>query len=178
MKAIRLYAQVMVDVIFAPNSGLSLDSIQKELSTFAEMFDESPMFLKVFDSPTLGDDEKEKALNEFVKRAKMSPFSERFLAILVKRDRLSLLPEILKEVQIMEIEKKGGLIGELTSAVPVDASVASGVADALSKRLQKPVQLKQKIDPSIIAGMRVTIGGVTYDGSVKSRLDKLVQNFH
>ncbi len=178
MKVIRLYAQVLVDVVFAPNSKLSFAEIQKELLGFTGIFNESPMFLQVFDNPTLGDDEKQKALREFLSREKLSPLSERFLSILVKRNRLSLLPEILKEAQAMETERNGGLIGELTSAAPLDASVAKEVEQALTRKLQKPVQLKQKVDPGLIAGMRVTISGVTFDGSVKARLDRMVQNFH
>ena len=178
MKAIRLYTQVLVDVILAPNSGLSLETVQKELADFALMFDESPLFLRVFDNPTLGEDEKQKAFKEFAGKLKLSPLSERFLSILVKRNRLGLLPDILKEVEVIQIEKKGGIIGELTSAVPLDADVARNVAAALSKKLNKPVQLKQKVDTGIIAGMRVTIGGVTFDGSVKGKFEKLVGNFH
>ena len=79
----------------------------------------------------------------------------------------------MNEVEIIETEKKGGVIGELVSAVPIDAGALDGIKSALSKRLNKPVQLKQKIDSSLIAGMRVTISGITYDGSVKGKLDKL-----
>ena len=76
------------------------------------------------------------------------------------------------------VAKKGGLVGELISAVPLESGVASSVAEALSKKLQRVIQLKEKVDPGIIAGMRVTIGGVTYDGSVKGKLEKLAGNLH
>ena len=178
MKVIRLYAQVLLDVVLAPGSALSFSEVQKELASFCEIFDESPLFLKVFDNPTLGDDEKQRALAEILSRERSSPFVQKFLGILVRRNRLSLLPEILKAAQSMEIEKKGGLIGELTSAAPLDAATAKEVEDALTRKLQKPVQLKQKVDPAMIAGMKVTVSGVTFDGTVKSRLDRLIENFY
>ncbi len=177
MKAVRLYAQVLVDVAHAPQSGFSLDQVIGELKEFVGSFAESPKLLMVFDSPTISEDEKLKVLKELASRAKMSPLTERFLSLLAKRSRLGILIDILKEVEVMQLEKSGGILGELTSAIPLDAGVAQGVAQALSKKLNKPVQLKERVDPGIIAGMRVTIGGVTYDGSVKSKLDKLVGSF-
>ncbi|NDG86009.1 MAG: ATP synthase F1 subunit delta [Proteobacteria bacterium] len=100
-------------------------------------------------------------------------FSQRFLAMLNRRGRLDLLPAILKEVETLQIEKRGGVIGELVSAVPLDAGVLSGITEALSKQVQKPVHLTTKVDPAVIAGIKVTIAGVTYDGTVRSKLDRI-----
>jgi len=178
MKAIRLYAQVLVDVAMAPNAGSTLDAVAAELNEFSKLFNESPLFLKVFDNPTLPDEEKQKVLKEFASKTKLSPLSERFLSVLVKRNRLGILPAVLTEIEAIQVEKKGGVMGELVSAIPLEAGVVGSVAQALSKKLNKPVQLKERVDPGIIAGMRVTVGGVTYDGSVKGKLEKLVGSFY
>jgi F-type H+-transporting ATPase subunit delta len=176
MKAVSLYAQVLVDVAVSQPSG-SLESVTSELAEFAKMISESPMILKIFDNPTMSEDDKNKVLKEFGTKMKLSPLSDRFLSILVKRNRLNILPAILTYVETIQVEKKGGLMGELISAIPLEAGIAEGVAQALSKKLNKPVQLKEKVDPTLIAGMRVMIGGVTFDGSVKGKLDKLVGSF-
>ena len=175
-KAIRLYAQVLVDVVLAPNSGFTLETILGELTTFTEVFNNNATFLKIFDNPTLADEEKQKILKEFLKPLHLSPLAERFLSILARRSRLGILADVITEVELLEIEKSGGLMGEIVSAVPLDDSVIASIKESLAKRLHKPVQLKQKVDPGIIAGMRVTVSGVTYDGSVRSKLDKLAGN--
>jgi ATP synthase F1 delta subunit len=171
IKAVRLYAQVLVDVVLAPNSGFSLESILKELKDFNHSVSESPMFGKVYSNPTLSDEDKQKALA--ILAVNVSPISARFLSLLARRNRINLLGEVLKEVEVIEITKRGGLTGEIVSAIPLEAGVVTGIQDALAKRLQKPVTLKQKVDTSLIAGMRVTVSGVTYDGSVRGKLDRL-----
>ena len=176
MKAIGLYAQVLVDVVVAPHSEFKLDLVMDQLNTFTQIYSANPNFLKVFDNPTLADEEKQKILKEFFVPLQFSPLVERFLSILARRNRLSLLPEILKAVEEIEIEKGGGLMGEIVSAIPLDQTVVTSIKDSLAKRLNKPVQLKQKVDPSLIAGMRVTVSGVTYDGSVQGKLSKLAAN--
>ena len=173
MKAVRLYAQVLVDVAMAPQSGLKLDAILVQLTSFSKLLEESPMFANVIDNPTIGDEDKQKILKELATKVDLSQISTRFLSLLVKRNRFGLLPQIVSEIENIETERKGGVIGELVSAAPIDTATLNGVTEALAKRLKKPVHLKQKTDTSLIAGMRVTVGGVTYDGSVKGKLDKL-----
>jgi F-type H+-transporting ATPase subunit delta len=177
MKAIRLYAQVLVDVVSSPQSGNSLDRITAELGQFVSMLKESPLFLKVFDNPTLADEDKQKALSELVKRADVSALTGKFLSLVAKRNRMGILPEILHEVEVIQVEKKGGLIGSLVSAIPLEPNMITEVATALSKKLNKPVQLKAQVDASLIAGMRVTVAGTTFDGSVKSKFEKLTGSF-
>ena len=90
---------------------------------------------------------------------------------------MDILNEIAKEIEAIQIEKTGGLVGEIVSAIPLDAGISSGVAQAISKKLNRPVQLKERVDPGVIAGMRVTISGVTYDGSVQNKIEKLMGSF-
>jgi F-type H+-transporting ATPase subunit delta len=176
MKAVRLYAQVLADVATAPNSGVKLDALLVELNSFNTSTSGSAIFSKVFANPTLGDDEKQKALAELMKQAGLSPLSSRFLSLLARRNRLEILAEILKSVEQLQVERSGGLTGELVSAMPLAPDVVTGIQSALAKRLNKPITLKQKVDPSLIAGMRVTVSGVTYDGSVRGKLDKFAES--
>jgi len=176
-KAVRLYAQVLVDVLTAPHSKNSLDSVTRELTEFAKLTTESPMMLKVFDNPVLADDEKQKALKTFSQKLDISQLSEKFISMLIKRNRLGILEDVLKEVEVIQMEKSGGLMGELVSATPLDAATVAGITQAVSKKMNKPVRLKEKLDPSLIAGLRVTVGGNTYAGSVPAKLNQVKDSF-
>jgi F-type H+-transporting ATPase subunit delta len=172
MKAVRLYAQVLVDVALAPQSGVDLGRVIRELSAFSATFSESEIAHRVFENPAITEEERQKGLKALTSKFDLGATSERFLAILLRRGRLNLLAEIIREVEWIEIERRGGVMGEVVSAVALEPATLAGIAEALGKRLNKPVQLKQKTDPALIAGMRVTVGGITYDGSVKGKLDK------
>jgi F-type H+-transporting ATPase subunit delta len=172
MKATRLYAQVLVDVALSAGSGTDISSVAAELKGFSSALLESPLGVKVFESPMLSEEEKLKALNALSEKAGLSPFACRFLSILLKRSRFDLLPAVLAEVERLQVERRGGLIGDLVSAIPLDAQALAGVTEALTKKFEKPVFLNASVDPTVIAGMRVTINGVTYDGTVRSKLAK------
>jgi F-type H+-transporting ATPase subunit delta len=172
MKAVRLYAQVLVDVVLAPGSGLDLGRMIRELSNFSDSVSQSEVAARVFENPAVTEEERSRALQALIGKFDMSQVSERFLGILQKRGRLALLPEIIREAEWLEMERRGGVMGELVSAVALEPAVVSGIADALGRRLNKPVLLKSRVDAALIAGMRVSVGGVTFDGSVKGKLDK------
>lgn len=174
MKAERLYAQVLLDSA----GSTAVDSIKSDLAKFEALFVENALLGKVLYSPTIAEDEKQKILKEFSTKLSLSPLVTKFLSLLIKKNRMDILSDITKEIETLQTEKAGGLVGEIVSAVPLESGVASGVAQAISKKLNRPVQLTEKVDPGLIAGMRVTVSGVTYDGSVQNKIEKLVGSFH
>jgi len=177
MKAVRLYAQVLVDVLSSPDTKISMEMTLKELDGFSKLLTESSMMVKVFDNPVLAETEKQKALAAFVQKMSMSHMSEKFLSMLMKRNRLEILPQILNEVEAIQVQKSGGLMGELISAIPLDGSTVSSITQAISKKMNKTVRLKEKVDPSLIAGLRVNVGGATFDSSVRTKLNKVKDSF-
>jgi F-type H+-transporting ATPase subunit delta len=176
MKASQVYAQVLVE---SAQSGL--DQVIGDLKRFEKCLNESALLVKVFDSPTISDEEKfaivKTLVSELAKQAAFNPMAERFLQILAKRSRMNILSAIFNSIEVIQVEKAGGLIGELVSATPLENSVTDAVTQALSKKLNKNVKLNSRVDSQLIAGMRVTLGGVTYDGSIKNKLEKLSATF-
>jgi F-type H+-transporting ATPase subunit delta len=177
MKAVRLYAQVLVDVLSSPDTKFSMEMTLKELDGFSKLLTESPLMAKVFDNPVLAESEKQKALGAFVQKLNLSQMSEKFLNMLIKRNRIGILPQVLTEVESIQVQKNGGLMGELISAIPLDGTTISSITQAISKKMNKTVRLKEKVDPSLIAGLRVTVGGKTFDSSVRTKLNKVKDSF-
>lgn len=177
MKAVRLYAQVLSEVLSSSSSKVSIDLVMEELRKFESLLVQSPLMTKVFDNPVLGEDDKLSSLRAFVQKLDLSQTSEKFLSMLIKRNRLSILPQVLNEVESIQIQKAGGLTGELVSALPLDPGTVSTIAQVISKKMNKSVRLKEKVDPSVIAGLRVTVGGKTFDGTVRTKLNKIKDSF-
>ena len=167
MKAIRLYAQVLVD------SKVEISELRK----FCTAANETPFFNQVLDNPTLGEEDKQKALNTIVSQSNLSPTLGKFLVLLARRNRMGLLAKILDEAEILGIEKVGGLTGSLISATPLQENEVQEIQKAISKRLQKQVELKQSVDANLLGGIRVILNGVTYDGSIRGKLDQLAEIF-
>jgi F-type H+-transporting ATPase subunit delta len=173
MKPSKLYAQVLVDAAQG-----QLATVKEDLQKFQIMWNESPLLVQVLSNPTISDEEKGKVTESLLKKLSLSKLAERFVILLVKRNRANLLREIFLELSSIQVSREGGLLGELVTAVSVEPSVIEGVALALSKKLNKKVILTERVDASLIAGMRVTVGGVSYDGSIQGKINQLQSQFH
>jgi len=65
----------------------------------------------------------------------------------------------------------------IESAVPLAPEVGSAVEGDLRRRYGASLRTTFKVDPTLIGGLRVTVGSDVYDGSVKSGLATLESRF-
>jgi F-type H+-transporting ATPase subunit delta len=63
------------------------------------------------------------------------------------------------------------------SAVPLTADLQAQVAGQLKNIYGDRLNLAFELNPSLLGGLRIQVGSDLYDGSVKTRLEKLQQSF-
>ena len=99
-----------------------------------------------------------------------------FLQLLLEEGHLDALPEILPEFSRLALNAQGGMECVMTCARQPDQATQEAVRKAACKlRGANNVVLQIKIDPSLLGGFVLDIDGVTYDRSVKGRLDRLAR---
>ncbi|MEN8235431.1 MAG: ATP synthase F1 subunit delta [Actinomycetota bacterium] len=81
------------------------------------------------------------------------------------------LDEIASRLAELVAEEEGSVVAEVQSAVALDADQVARLEAALSKATGKRVQAKVVTDSSLMGGLVAKIGDTVFDGSVKSRLD-------
>ncbi len=100
------------------------------------------------------------------------------LALLVSRkNRWSQIGEIQRAFSRLCLEAAGGLLGTVESADPLEARDLEELQDSFSKKTGKKVKFQVLIDPALIAGVRITVNGVTYDGTIKASLQRFKNLF-
>jgi F-type H+-transporting ATPase subunit delta len=103
----------------------------------------------------------------------VSPEVGRFLAILARRDRLALVPEIAQVFRRLLNEHRGIAVAQVTTAVPIDERQKATIASRLGQRVGKTVTVETRVDPEILGGVIAQIGDNVLDGSVRGRLERL-----
>jgi F-type H+-transporting ATPase subunit delta len=73
----------------------------------------------------------------------------------------------------VRLASEGGILGQVISAEPMDQKDVESLAQSFSKKLGKRVTFKVSVDAALLAGMKVIVSGVTYDGTLQSQLQKL-----
>jgi F-type H+-transporting ATPase subunit delta len=121
--------------------------------------------------------EKIGMIQEFSKKLDFSPLLTQFMILLIQKKRLSLFKEIRTHFGVVRLTLEGGVPGRLVSAEPMSESDIGVLARAFSQKLGKKVAFQVSTDPFLLAGMKVTVNGVTYDGTLRSQLQKLRDRF-
>lgn len=99
-----------------------------------------------------------------------------FLHLLADNGRLAALPDIAALFKTYRAEQEKTLTVQVTSAVDLDQSYKQKLADALTRRLQRKVTLQCDIDADLLGGAIVTAGDTVIDGSVRGKLNRLVES--
>jgi F-type H+-transporting ATPase subunit delta len=104
----------------------------------------------------------------------MNDAGRSFVNVLAANRRLNLIGDIRDLYEELRAQEERVLDVEVISAFELDGAERSRIIDALKKSHQKEVQLTEKIDPKLLGGAIVRAGDVVVDGTVRGRLEKLV----
>ena len=98
-----------------------------------------------------------------------------FLFILIDKRREFFLESIIKEFNTLVDDAESILHVEVTSAVELNESTLDKLKEKLDSLLDYNIQIKNKIDEEIIAGIVLKVEDYIIDGSMRSQLSSLKQ---
>jgi len=107
-----------------------------------------------------------------LKSIKVDPEIERFLKFLVERRRIQYIKEIVIMYQELLDEELNIARGEVITAYPLSSEEKKELEEVLKEYLKKEVILESKVDEEIIGGIKIKIGDLIFDGSLKTQLGK------
>jgi F-type H+-transporting ATPase subunit delta len=99
-----------------------------------------------------------------------------FLTILADNRRLALLPEIATLFNSFRADLERTIDINVSSAFELTAEQQQKLAEALSRKLDRNVQIEAAVDKSLIGGLVVRTGDLVIDSSVRGKLTKLAES--
>jgi len=95
------------------------------------------------------------------------------ISMLRENGKLQLLPEIAALFNALWANAEGTVDASVVSAFVLDEAQISKLAKMLKKELDRNVNIKASVDPSIIGGVIIRAGDTVIDGSVAGSLRDL-----
>lgn len=92
------------------------------------------------------------------------------LDVLIDKRREALLNTIVAEFDDLLDVHEGRLQAQVTSARRLDADLAEALRSAIEQRTKRRVVLHQRVDPSLLGGVRVSVGDLVLDGTLRRGL--------
>jgi F-type H+-transporting ATPase subunit delta len=171
----RRYARAFFEL--ARESG-RVSEATAELRGFADAYAASEEFQAMELNPTLHDAERAAIVKAIGTRISASDLTVRVVGMLATRQRLSVLPELLRFVEEMADEHLGVVRATVLSARPLSESYKSKLKGRIESTTGRRAIINYEQDPSLIAGLVTQIGDRVIDGSIRGRLNQLADSLH
>lgn len=149
-----------------------LDTIYKELKSFWDVCHASQPLHAVVAGAGINPNDRKAILRDVSKSLGLGKVSTRLLEMLTERGRVSVMPDLLKDLEKMIEGGQGIQSGEVRSAVELSEKEVEFLGAAIAKRVGKKVRLHQVVDPSLLGGVVATVAGKTFDASLRTQIER------
>jgi F-type H+-transporting ATPase subunit delta len=124
-------------------------------------------------NPSIPADRKHAVLDAIAKRMDMTRQVRNFIAVVTDHRRLSLLADILKQLERELNDRMGIADAEVISVRELNDAERKLLEAEVAKLTGKRVRARYRQDPSLLGGARVKVGSTIYDGSVSEQLERI-----
>ena len=143
-----------------------------ELFRFSRAVEASPDLRSALTDPASAADTKKHILDDLL-GGKVHPVTARLLNLVVEAGLSRDLTRLADAFNTKASAAGQSAVAEVRVAAPLDEDQRWRLAEALSRSLGRPVDIKVIVDPSVMGGVVTTIGDQVIDGSVRRRLEQL-----
>ena len=148
-----------------------LDVLKEQLDQFADELDGNRELQVYFFSPYFSSAEKKEGIDKVLENG--DEHFVRFLELLAERHRLPAIFRIRREFDRLWAEENKQLPVTITSAVELDEDTVKDLGKQIEDQTGQQIDLTANVDPDLIGGLRMQVGNMVYDASIRGRLEKL-----
>ena len=167
----RRYATAIFSLAKAANA---IPAVGRDLGTAADAIYGTDDARRFYLSPVFGRKKKEDVLLG-VFGGKLGDVALHSLLLLVRKRREALLRPIVAEYDKLALRDAGKEPLEIVSARELAPNELNNIVVRLSRSYGKTFDVTQRIDPSLLGGVRITMGDRRIDGSLAGRIDELAR---
>lgn len=169
-EAAERYAEALFELAAEAKA---VEAVEADLAQLEEMLRESADLKRVAMSPLYEADEKAAALTAVADKAGFNELTRKFLGMAAKNRRARELPDIIAAFAALAAAARGAVRANAVTATELSDADMKALKASLKKALGRDVEIDAKVDPSLIAGLKVMVGSRLFDSSLKSRLQGL-----
>lgn len=142
------------------------------VKSLLEFFNDNPNVYEFLKSYFESEENKFKIVDSLVKDYNLNSLSS-FIKILIKKHRIADFRYIASEFIKESNESLGISEGFVYSVNKLTSSQILMIEESISKKLGTKVELKNKLDPRLIGGVKVIVHDHVFDGSINYKIETM-----
>jgi F-type H+-transporting ATPase subunit delta len=153
------------------------EKVLNELHVLNSIFSKDKQIEDFFNSHFDGLEKKLKILTVGLKNTEKSTgISEEvfnFISLLIKKNRIDCLSEIIKNFENISDEENQVTRGDVKSTMPLDSEAQKRIESVVANITKRKVILSYKIDSKLLGGITAKVGGWTFEDSLDTHMKRL-----
>jgi F-type H+-transporting ATPase subunit delta len=162
----RRYAKALFDLLDQP----SVEPADRALHGLATAFTDSSSLRHIVASPAFTEKDKFSVLIELADRLGCPSVGKNFLDQLVRKNRVSFLPDIAEAFTKLVDESKGRDQVTVSSASVLHAQEQDRIRTRLRDVLRRDVEVTFQAEAAHMAGLHIRLGSTVIDSTIRGRL--------
>ena len=152
-----------------------LEIVEKDTNELLTIYNTSENFKNFIKNPTQSQSSQLKILNKISVEMNLSKLVKNFLSILVTKRRIFFLNTVFHNFISLVSKKRGELKASLISSKSLTDEELKNLNTELSQAMEATVAFNYKVDENLIGGLKMQIGSLLIDTSIKNKLKKYEQ---
>ena len=173
-KVAQRYAKALFDLSLEKGQ---LDEVMNDLNKIIGVKNQE---LELYLSSPVIKGEKKTAVFEMIFSKHLTPLTLSFFKLVFAKGRSIAMAEIMEAYAEMFRKNKGIQVVQMTTALPISNDLKQSIMKSLTDiqmLKDKKIELKEKVDESIIGGMVIQIEDKLFDASIKHDLQFIKRQF-
>ena len=152
-----------------------LPAVEKDINELSAIYNTNKELSNFLKNPIQSQSNQLLVLNKISIEMNISKIVKNFLSVLVIKRRIFFLNTIFKNFLQLASKKRGELKASLVSSKNLTDDELKNLNSEISKVLKTVISFDYKVDENLIGGLKIQIGSVMVDTSIKNKLKKYEQ---
>jgi len=157
------------------NENSELEAVEKNVNELLTIYNTSKELKNFIKNPTQSQTVQLEILNRISIQMNISKITQNFLGVLVTKRRIFFIKKILINFISLASKQRGELKASLVSSKNLTSEELESLSKGLSKTMGAPIAFDYEVDENLIGGLKMQIGSLMIDTSIKNKLKKYEQ---
>lgn len=165
----KRYAKALFDLALEENL---MSTFQPQIKSIHTLFKENEELREFVNSQGVPSEAKKEFFNKLFKE-NIHIYVIHFLCLLVDKKRERNIEAVCEEFNSLCNEYFNVLEGIVYSTKPLTKDQMTNIEKSIELKLNKKVELTNKLDSSLIGGLKVVVGDTVFDNSIQHKMEAL-----
>ena len=149
--------------------------VEKNVNELLKIYSTSEDLKNFIKNPTQSQSNQIEVLNKISTQMNISKIIKNFLGVLVIKRRIFFIKKIFLNFLSLASKQRGELDASLVSSKNLTSEELESLSKDLSKTMGSPIAFNYEVDENLIGGLKMQIGSLMIDTSIKNKLKKYEQ---